>query len=85
MYYICANYRPFGNILVSEKMSKEICNNNLRPPLNLVKFKTSKKKMCSLIERCWATLPDDRPAAKEIGKELKEFKVPPQGSNCILF
>lgn len=73
IYYIVACYRPFGNIKVTRDLAKEIANEDKRPELTKIRYKSLRNKVGSLLKRAWSPSPSHRPDCHGILAELEGF------------
>lgn len=75
IYYIAACYRPYGNVKVTKELAGEISQEDKRPDLFKIKYKSMRLKLAPLLRRAWSPAPSSRPHCHAI---LTEFEELPQ-------
>ena len=69
MYFVATGRQPFADRAHDQDLALSICN-GIRPEIT---EKEAPKCYIDLMKRCWDPNPDNRPNAKEIGREITSF------------
>ncbi|GIM04032.1 hypothetical protein Vretimale_8663 [Volvox reticuliferus] len=80
LWEMLAGFRPWAGLTLVQ-IAAAVTFGRQRPPLELLRPERCPPKLKSLIQRCWDEVPERRPAAAEVVKELLLVQLKLRGND----